>query len=102
MTARNAYYLIRDESDPLPVLEGFRFAGVYYGAARVLAPITTNVEPVEGDELHVLLGGTFLVRAGKVVGEVIYSEATDARVATWIRANMAVETTSPTRVECYR
>jgi hypothetical protein len=62
----NTYWTI-DEPGELDVLTGaHRPTGTWYGAAQVSEPVTETVLVAPGDELHVLVGGTFLIIDGSV------------------------------------
>lgn len=71
MISANRYFRVRSQF-PLEAKVGTRPANVWIGAARALETTYSTVIARRGDEVHELVGGTFLVRKlGTLLGETV-------------------------------
>lgn len=77
----STYWLVESAGELAVKTGDLRRTNVWYGASQVLEHVLETVDVLAGDELHVLPGGTFLVRgrrspAGRDVREVRWSGET--------------------------
>lgn len=107
MLDRNSYWKVTKAGE-LPIKTGIAATNRWYGASQIYENTTEALRVVRGDEVHALHGGTFLVRAGKTLGEVYFADPfgsrfydRDAQLGRWLGEH-AAQITNPTKPASYR
>lgn len=104
----NRYYRV-DRAASVNIVVGSKPSNRWYGAAQVLDPVIRTVKAKRGDEVHALVGGTFLVtKAGPIhemhgyVTSSRYGGTSERVLQEWVGINASEVAAPAIRPAAYR